>query len=277
MDYTDQPKEIRKGEELETAKLEAFLKDSISGLEGDLNIRQFPGGHSNLTYHLTVGEREMVLRRPPFGTKVKSAHDMGREYRVLDAVNPVYPYAPRPLAYTEDTSIMGCPFYVMERIKGVVIRRELPKGLTLTPDQVRELIRNMVQAQYELHALDYREIGLGDLGKPQGYLRRQVEGWNRRYRDARTPDAPDGEEVMNWLEEHIPPDSGRAALIHNDFKLDNMILNEHDPARIVGVLDWEMATLGDPVMDLCTSLLYMVDPGDPPEMKAMSLLPSVME
>ena len=276
MDFTDQPGPIRKGEELKTTGLEVFLKDTIGGLEGGLTVRQFPGGHSNLTYHLAVGKREMVLRRPPFGTKAKSAHDMGREYRVLSAIHPVYPYAPRPLVYTDDASIIGAPFYVMERINGVVLRRELPPGLTLSPDQARELIHNLIRALYQLHSLDYRQIGLENLGRPQGYVRRQVEGWNRRYRDARTPDAPDGEQVMAWLEENIPPDNERPGIIHNDFKLNNLIVDQHDLSRIVGVFDWEMATLGDPVLDLIGSLAYVIEPDDPPEMETNNQWPLCM-
>ena len=196
MDFTDKPEEIRPGEELDTAKVEAFLKDTIPGLEGNLTIKQFPGGNSNLTYHLSLGDRELVLRRPPFGRKAKTAHDMGREYRFLKALQPIFPYCPRPLAYTEDASVMGCPFYVMERLRGIILRRDLPPGMTLTAEEARTLCENLLDVQVRLHNLDYKKIGLEQYRKPEGYVRRQVEGWSNRYREARTPDSPDCETAM---------------------------------------------------------------------------------
>jgi len=261
---------------LDRVRLDAFLREAVPGLDGELEIKQFPGGHSNLTYYLRMGGREMVLRRPPFGSTVKSAHDMSREYRVLAALHSVYPYAPRPLAFSDDASVIGDQFYVMERIVGTVIRRELPPGLTLTPDQCRGLYENLVRVQYELHSLDYQAVGLGDLGKPEGYVRRQVEGWSRRYRNARTPDARDGDAVMDWFAGHVPPDNDRPGIIHNDFKLDNVTVSPDDPSRVIGVFDWEMATLGDPLMDFCNSLSYVYQEGDPPEMAVINTYPRVM-
>ena len=277
MDYTDQPTEIRKGEDLEVARVEAFIRDSIPGLSGEMIIQQFPRGHSNLTYLITIGGREMVLRRPPFGTKAKTAHDMSREYRVLKALHSVFPYCPQPLAYTEDASIIGCPFYLMGRISGIILRRDLPSGLDLTPQQVRHLFEKLVSVQFELHAIDYHKIGLENFGKPQGYVERQVLGWSKRYRAARTPDAPDCESLMAWLQEHMPPDSENPAIIHNDFKLDNAVLDKEDPTKIIGVLDWEMATIGDPFMDLGSSLAYWVEPEDPPEIQAIRTMPTHLE
>ena len=196
MDVTDRPVTVREGEELDVKKVGEFLKDSLSGLEGDLVVEQFPSGFSNLTYMIKVGEEELVLRRPPFGRKAKTAHDMGREYRVLSALNPVFPYCPRPLVYTEDESVMGCPFYVMERIRGIIMRRDLPKGLAFTLEEAGKLCENLLDIQCKLHSVDYKTIGLEDFGKPKGYVKRQVEGWSRRYVQARTPDAPDYEKVM---------------------------------------------------------------------------------
>ena len=273
MDFTDKPQETREGEILDASRIEAFLKDEIKGLDGELKLLQFPGGHSNLTYFLEIGGRELVLRRPPFGTKAKSAHDMGREYRVLNALHTVFPYAPRPLAYTEDESIIGCPFYVMERLRGVVLRRQLPEGLTYSPEQAEALCRNLVEVHAQLHDVDYKSIGLETLGKPEGYVRRQIEGWSRRYRNARTPDAPDCEEVMAWLPEKMPPESDRPGIIHNDFKFDNVVLDPENPVRLIGVLDWEMSTLGDPIMDLGSSLAYWIDPDDHEEMMVMHSAP----
>lgn len=277
MDYTDRATEIRKGEELDKVQVEAFLRDSIQGLQGEMVIKQFPSGHSNLTYLITFGDRELVLRRPPFGTKAKTAHDMGREYRVLHALKDTYPYCPRPLAYTEDTSIIAGPFYVMERIKGIIVRREFPPGLGHRPENVRNLCRKLMHVHYELHATDYRKIGLEDFGKPAGYTERQVSGWSQRYRTARTPDAPESEDIMAWLQERMPPDSNNPAIIHNDFKLDNVVLDEDNLMEIIGVLDWEMATIGDPLMDLGGSMAYWIQKDDPPEMQAIRFLPTDAE
>lgn len=277
MDPRDKAAKIREGEEVNSFEIETFLKDHFSGLTGELTIQQFPSGHSNLTYLLKIGENEFVLRRPPFGTKAKSAHDMGREFRMLKALRPVFPYCPRPLVYTDDTSIIGCPFYIMERIQGIILRKDLPAGMTLTRVQARDLCEAMLDVQIKLHSIDYNKIGLGDYGIPEGYARRQVEGWTRRYRGALTPDAPDFEEGMEWLLEKIPEDSERPTIVHNDFKFDNVVLDEKFPTRIIGVLDWEMATVGDPLMDVGNSLAYWIQPDDPPEMELLRLMPTHLE
>jgi aminoglycoside phosphotransferase (APT) family kinase protein len=274
VDVIDRPTRIRQGEELDLKAVEAFLKDRIPGLTGELVVEQFPSGFSNLTYLMKMGDKELVLRRPPFGRKAKSAHDMGREYHVMSALNSVFPYCPKILAYTEDESHMGCPFYVMERIKGIILRKKLPKGLTLSPDEMRRLCETLLDVQFELHGVDYRKIGLEGFGKPEGYVKRQVEGWSERYRAARTPDAPDFEDVMKWLHEKMPPDFVRPALIHNDYKFDNVVLDPDNPLKIIGVLDWEMATIGDPLMDLGNSLGYWVQAGDPQDIQAIGMLPT---
>jgi len=276
MDYIDKPKAIRRGEELDLKRVEAFLKDAIPGLSGALSVQQFPSGFSNLTYLIKVGDSELVLRRPPFGTKAKSAHDMGREYRMLKALKPVFPYCPSPMVYCEDDTVMGCPFYVMERLKGIILRKDLPDGMNLSPREARRLCENLVDVQLELHNIDYQAVGLGDYGKPEGYVRRQVEGWSARYRNARTPDAPDYENVMAWLLEKMPPESGRPAIIHNDYKFDNVVLDAADPLKIVGVLDWEMATIGDPLMDLGSSLAYWVEATDSPNALLIRMMPTTI-
>jgi len=273
MDLTDKAGTIRQGEELDVERLESFLKASNPRLRGKLKITQFPRGYSNLTYLLTMGDTELVLRRPPIGTKAKTAHDMGREFRMLSALRPVFPYCPKPLLYSEDPSITGSPFYVMERIKGIILRREQPSGVKFTPEQIDELCRKLLDVHVELHSVDYRAAGLSDYTRPEGYVQRQVEGWSRRYRAARTPDAPDCETVMQWLAASMPPDTSSPTVVHNDFRFDNVVLDEHDPMRIVGVLDWEMATVGDPLMDLGNSLAYWVQNDDPPEMQLMGLTP----
>jgi aminoglycoside phosphotransferase (APT) family kinase protein len=253
-------------------KVGEFLKDSIPGLSGDMVIEQFPSGFSNLTYLIRVGDTELVLRRPPFGRKAKTAHDMGREFRILKALGGVYPYTPKPLLYSEAPEVMGCPFYVMERIPGIILRKEMPKGLELAPEQGSELCRRLVDVLCELHAIDYRAVGLEDFGKPVGYVRRQVEGWSERYRQARTPDAPSFESLMKWLDERTPAESSRYAVIHNDYKFDNVVLSLNDPMKIIGVLDWEMATIGDPLMDLGCFLAYWVHPTDSKEVQLASMM-----
>ncbi|MBU2549370.1 MAG: phosphotransferase family protein [Proteobacteria bacterium] len=277
MNLLDQAAPPRPGEELDLVAVEAFLKDRIPGLEGTLIVSQFPSGHSNLTYLLAVGDRKMVLRRPPFGYKARSAHDMGREYRVLEALHPVFPYAPRPLAFGDDLSIMGEPFYVMERVKGIILRRDLPPGLTFSPDQAARLCENLLDVLVEFQTLDYVGVGLGDLGRPEGYVARQVAGTCKRYRAARTPDVPDCEAFMDWLTEKQPPDTPRPALIHNDLKFDNVVLDPDDPLKIIGILDWELTTIGDPLMDLGIALSYWVQPGDPPEMELARTVPTNLE
>lgn len=277
MNCIDDATTVRKGEELDKARVEEFLKDSIPGLNGSLEINQFPKGHSNLTYLLSIGDKEFVLRRPPFGKKAKSAHDMSREFRILKALKPVYKYCPEPFIYSEDEAVMGCPFYVMQRIRGVILRRDFPATLVFKPSQVKELYEKVLRLQHELHNVDYKEIGLENLGKPDGYVKRQVTGWCERYKSARTPDAPDSEKVMAWLNEHMPSDTKKPGIIHNDFKLDNIVLDESNPTEIVGVLDWEMATIGDPLMDLGSSLAYWIQNTDHSDLQAIRMMPTNAE
>lgn len=257
----DTPAAIRAGEELNVAALESYLHGAIEGAQGPLTVEQFPSGHSNLTYLLRMGGRELVLRRPPFGSKVKSAHDMGREFNVLSRLHPVYTPAPRPLAYCEDESIIGAKFYVMERIQGVILRSKQPEGLALTPELVRRCCQSMIENLADLHALDYKAIGLDELYKGNNYVERQVNGWADRYRGSQTDDISDIDRTIAWLKERIPADTG-AVLVHNDYKFDNIVLDPNDITKIIGVLDWEMATIGDPVADLGTTLGYWIEPDD---------------
>src|SRR5207248_2866995 len=202
------------------------------------------------------------LRRPPFGNQVKTAHDMGREYRVLSKLSAVFPPAPRPYCYCEDSSVLGVPFYVMERRRGVVLRGVDNPGVSIDPPAARRLSTALIDNLALLHALDYKAAGLADLGKPEGYVTRQVTGWINRYVNARTDPLPEMDWIARWLTDHTPAESG-AALVHNDYKYDNLLLDPADLTRIVAVLDWEMATVGDPLMDLGTTLGYWVEPGDP--------------
>ena len=252
---------VREGEELDGAALEHYLQGVLDGVSGPLTIEQFPSGHSNLTYLIRAGDRELVLRRPPFGSTVKSAHDMGREYTVLSKLCRVYQPAPAPLAYCEDASVIGAPFYVMERLRGVILRSRKPNDIAVDPGLARACCQSSIDNLADLHALDYRAIGLDMLYKGEGYVERQVRGWSKRYRDSQTDDIPEIERLMEWLSARIPADMG-AVLVHNDYKFDNVVLDPDDLARIIGVLDWEMATIGDPLADLGTSLGYWVDKDD---------------
>ena len=255
---------VRQGEELPNERLSTYLSAHL-GIEGPLTVEQFPAGFSNLTYLLRINDRELVLRRPPIGAKIKTAHDMSREYRILSHLYPVYKKVPRPLLFCDDEAIIGAPFYVMERVHGVILRAQPPRGIDLSPELMRGLSETFVENLVELHSFDYEAAGLGDLGSPQGYVKRQVEGWTKRYYNARTDDVPAIEQLADWLVQRLPPDSTRSALIQNDYKYDNIVLAPEDLTRVVAVLDWEMATIGDPLMDFGTSLGYWVEKLDPEE------------
>jgi aminoglycoside phosphotransferase (APT) family kinase protein len=272
----DQPTTVRAGEELDLLRLADYLTQHLTDARGPLVVEQFPSGYSNLTYLLRMGEQELVLRRPPFGAKIKSAHDMGREYKVLAGLRRVYAKVPRPLLYCEDEAVIGAPFYVMERVRGLVLRARTPRDVVLTPQIMTRLSEQAIDTLAEIHGLDVTAAGLTDLGRPQGYVERQVSGWTRRYRAAQTADLLTLEQIILWLEQNLPGDSGGsgasptdAALIHNDYKYDNLILDPTDLTRVIAVLDWEMCTLGDPLMDLGTTLGYWVEANDPPALIGM--------
>jgi aminoglycoside phosphotransferase (APT) family kinase protein len=275
---------VREGEELDIAGLQPYLLERF-GYAGPVYVEQFPSGHSNLTYLIRigpvrmgnerVGETEFVLRRPPFGSKVRSAHDMAREYRVLSKLHAAYPVAPRALLYCDDPSILNAPFYLMERIRGLIVRRDPPPNVAFLPETARRLSEAFVDNLARLHRLDYAAIGLADLGKPQGYLERQVKGWIERYHNSKTHDLPEVDRISPWLAERMPV-SHDTALIHNDYKYDNVVLDPEDLTKIVGVLDWEMSTLGDPLTDLGTALAYWTDPQDPDEFQEIRSAPTML-
>jgi aminoglycoside phosphotransferase (APT) family kinase protein len=274
----DQPTSVREGEELSEPGLRRYLSETIELVDASqaLRIEQFPGGHSNLTYLLTQGTGEYILRCPPVGSKVKSAHDMGREYRVLAKLGPAYPKAPTPLLFCDDESIIGCPFYVMERMRGSILRKDFPREIEPTPSLLAGMCQSFVETLVELHEIDFQKIGLGELGRPEGYVQRQVRGWSKRYQDAKTDEIPTVDFLSSWLEEHMPT-STRASLIHNDFKFDNLVLAEDDMTRVVGILDWEMTTLGDPLMDLGTALSYWVQADDSEATRSLRFGPTHLE
>ena len=273
VDLQDRPSAVRAGEEINCAALQTFLSSHFPDSHGPLVVEQYPSGHSNLTYLLRLSEREFILRRPPFGSRVKTAHDMGREYRVLSTLHRAYAPAPKVLLYCPDESLLGAPFYLMEPIHGIIIRRDPPPELPFSPQTARRLCEAFVDNLATLHALDYQLIGLGDLGKPQGYLERQVQGWVERYYGSQTQELPEVPAIAAWMRDHLPA-AGDRALIHNDYKYDNVVLDRVDVTRIVGVLDWEMTTIGDPLADLGTALAYWVEENDPDDLQKIRWCPS---
>jgi len=206
---------------------------------------------------------------------VRSAHDMAREYRVLSRLHTSFPAAPKTILYCDDLSMFGAPFYLMEPIRGMIIRREPPSGVPFPPETARRLSEVFVDTLACLHRVDYAAIGLADLGKPQGYLERQVKGWIDRYHNSRTHDLPEVDAISAWLIERMPS-SHQTALIHNDYKYDNVVLDPADATKIIGVLDWEMCTLGDPLADLGTALAYWTDPQDPEELREIRPAPTTL-
>jgi aminoglycoside phosphotransferase (APT) family kinase protein len=257
---SDEPAEVRQGEELDVRSLQRWCATALPEPTGPIRVTQFPSGHSNLTYLLDIGGRKVVLRRPPLGAHVKSGHDMSREYRILSHLHPVWSKAPAAVAFCEDESVIGAPFYLMERVEGVILRHDAPAP---GAGVMRNLCDVFVATFAEIHAVDVAVAGLEGLGHPEGYVKRQIDGWSRRWHDAAIDPAPSIDRTIAWLAKHQPPESG-AALIHNDFKFDNLILDPRELSGVKAVLDWEMATIGDPLMDLGSSLAYWAQVGDPP-------------
>jgi aminoglycoside phosphotransferase (APT) family kinase protein len=252
---------VRAGEELDREALARYLRDRIEG-GGGLTIEQFPGGHSNLTYLLRTPGREYVLRRGPLGPVAPKAHDMAREYRVLRAVHPVFPAAPEVFHLCEDAAVIGAVFFVMERRRGIVVRNRIPPELAAFSDYPARVSRAFINCLVELHAVDIEKHGLVSLGRPEGFLERQVRGWFERWNGAKTEEIPRMDRIIEWLRDRLPA-SQTPTLVHNDFKLDNLMLAADDPGRIEAVLDWEMATVGDPLVDLGVVLCYWSQPSDP--------------
>jgi aminoglycoside phosphotransferase (APT) family kinase protein len=264
---------VRQGEELDVDRLTKFLRDHIPDSAREVTVLQFPHGHSNLTYLLRCGTEEWVLRRPPFGNQVKTAHDMGREFRVLSGLSQVFPAAPRPIVYCDDESVLGAPFYVMERRRGLILRLGWPSDLPRNPKLLREMCGSLIDTLADLHEINPHDAGLADFGKPDGYVRRQVDGWTKRYRDSQTDPIPEVDAVAEWLAARMPAESG-VSLIHNDYKFDNVAFDPETPARVSSVFDWEMATIGDPLMDLGTTLGYWVEAPETEQLSASFIGPT---
>jgi len=245
---------VRASEQLDWSRIEEFLRRALPDCaSAPMEVEQFPGGHSNLTYLLRFGEHEMVLRRPPFGPVPPRAHDMARECRLLQAVHPVFPLAPRPYLLCEDLAVAGFVFYVMERRRGIVIREEEPPGFRA---HRRAISAAMIDTLADLHAVDIARHRLDALGKPAGFVARQIRGWTERWHGSKTSELPEMEEVAKWLDKRIPADPAQPSLVHGDYKLDNVILDASAPHGLVAVLDWEMSAVGDPLVDLGIVLCY---------------------
>lgn len=255
---------VREEDAFDVAAVDAWLRGT--GGVGELGkgaptVRQFTGGASNLTYLLRYPQQDLILRRPPAGTKASSAHDMAREHRIQAALRPVFPSVPAMVALCTDHAVLGSDFYVMERVDGVIPRAQMPSEVGTDPAHMAALGERFVDLLAELHGVDPGAAGLAELSRGPGYVGRQVAGWSERYRRAKTWNVPSFERTMRWLEAEQPPDVG-ACVIHNDFRLDNLVLDRDDPLRVRAVLDWELATIGDPLMDLGSSLAYWVQADD---------------
>ncbi|MEP0547924.1 MAG: phosphotransferase family protein [Rhodothermales bacterium] len=271
-DWIDRPKPVRTGEALDERALAAFLREHVE-LDGDVTVEQFPSGFSNLTYLVRVGERDLVLRRPPFGANVKGGHDMEREFTILQRLHGRVP-VPEPLAF-DGGDVLGAPCYLMERVRGVILRGQMPPAMQPDPATMAGIADAFVDTFADLHSLDLDAAGLADFGQPEGYVQRQVDGWTRRYQRAKTDDVSEIDRVAAWLDANLPPESG-VTLIHNDYKCDNLVLDAGDCTRVRAVLDWEMATVGDPLMDLGSTLGYWVEPDDSHVLQMLALSPTTL-
>jgi aminoglycoside phosphotransferase (APT) family kinase protein len=263
---------VRESEQLDWESLAAYLRARLPEVVGEgvdedspLTVEQFPGGHSNLTYLVRFGGQEFVMRRPPFGPVAPKAHDMAREFRILEALHPVFPLAPRPFLLCEETGVIGSVFYLMERRRGLVVRTEEPPELEDRPAERRRASAALVDALAELHAVDIRAHGLDSLGKPAGFVERQVRGWADRWHRSQTDELPEMDALVPWLSGRLPKDPERPTLVHGDYKLDNVMLDAGNVGRVVGVFDWEMSAVGDPLVDLGILLGYWVHTAEPGE------------
>lgn len=251
--------------------LKSFLEFPLSCKSEQIHITQISGGYSNLTFLVETPDSKLILRRPPFGEKIAKAHDMGREYRILESLQKAgYSKSPTPILYCEDESVFGAPFFLMEFVDGYVLRNKIPEGMEFQPEDFKHLSQHALDCLIELHGLELQSSGLIQLGKPEGYAQRQVEGWTERYFKAKTHELPELEGAASWLKNNLPT-TEPIAFIHNDFKYDNLVLSKSSKTEIKAVLDWEMATVGNPLMDLGTSLAYWAQADDPQILKLFNL------
>lgn len=260
---------VRSGEELNLAALGSWLSEKIAGVERGITVEQFPSGHSNLTYLLRIGEREFVLRRGPLGPVAPKAHDMAREFRVLQAVHPYFHEAPEVFHLCEEPSVLGAVFFFMERRHGLVIRDQIPPRLASLPHYAQRVSEAFIDSLVKLHGIDVVNNGLLVLGKPEGFLERQVLGWAERWNRAKTDELVRMDRLIRWLADRRPH-SASPTLVHNDYKLDNVMLAVDAIDRVEAVLDWEMATVGDPLADLGLTLCYWAW-ADAPQLRARGM------
>jgi aminoglycoside phosphotransferase (APT) family kinase protein len=258
---TDQPTSVRQEDAIDIPRLTAFLYEHLPELKGEVQIKQFRGGASNLTYQLEFEQATYILRCPPKGTKAKGAHDMAREYNIMQTLKPLYPAVPQMILFCKDETVIGREFYLMEKLVGIIPRANMPKNLSLSVEQTRTICLNVLDKLIALHKIEIEGTPLQNLGKGTGYCQRQIDGWAERYRKAKTWNTPSCSYVIEWLKNNIPTQE-RSCLIHNDYRLDNVVLDANDSTNVIGVLDWEMATIGDPLMDLGNSLAYWVEADD---------------
>ena len=268
---TDELSDVRPEDRFDIGAVHTWLSHEIPGLNGLPTVSQFRAGASNLTYLLKYSDRELVLRRPPIGNKAASAHDMKREVHIQSSLHPAYPFAPQVLALCEDLGVIGSEFYVMERINGTILRRDIPSNAALTFEKTKVLGQAVIEGLAQLHQVD--PIILREFNKGPGYVTRQVHGWSERYKKALTDDVPTAEHLMSWLASHQPQDVA-TCVIHGDWRLDNMVFDISQSPKLVGVLDWELATVGDPLMDLGSALAYWIDKDDEPGYAALRRQPS---
>lgn len=264
--------DVRPDERFDEARVAAYLRGKLPESDNPLTVRQFGGGAANLTYLLDYGARQYVLRRPPLGPVAPSAHDMGREYRVLSVLRQQFPYAPHAFFFCDDPDVIGAPFFVMERRNGIVVRRHIPDQYAQIPHAACRMSEALIDTMVEFHRVDYKAIGLETLGKPAGFIERQVEGWYRRWQQAKVEDLPEMDQMYHWLRAELPATKAYS-LVHNDYKLDNVMLDYDDPGKLVAVFDWDMCTLGDPLNDLGALLCYWTEPTDPAYYQASSMMP----
>lgn len=267
--------DVRRDETFDYDKLAKYLQGKLPGTDNieKLQVKQFGGGVANLTYLIKYDDFEYVLRRPPLGKITKSSHDMGREHNVLSVLYKSFSKVPQSYLYCDDTSIIGAPFFIMERKQGIVIRKKFPSQYHDQQDAAREMSEALIDALVDLHQVDYKDLGLSKLGKPEGFISRQVEGWYKRWNGAKIEDNQLMDATYQWLRENIPQVS-RFSLLHNDYKLDNMMFNPEDPSDIVSIFDWDMCTLGDSFSDLGALLAYWTEITDPIHFKAIAMMPT---
>ena len=263
---------VRPEEAIDEQKLAEYLHGKLTGSDRPLAVRQFPGGKANLTYHLDYGSHEYVLRRPPLGPVAPGAHDMEREYSVLSVLHQAFPKAPKAFLFENNTDIVGAPFFIMERRHGLVVRSEMPDEFSKMNNAGARMSMALVDTLADLHRVDYQRLGLETLGKTEGFIERQIEGWYKRWTAAKYQEIPDMEALYSWLKSNLP-DSSHHALVHNDYKLDNAMFSFENPDELVAIFDWDMCTLGDPLSDLGSLLCYWTDPEDPPFFKSVPMMP----